>query len=49
MSMDSTVVRLYLRNKLMDGSLKPLSPEIRLVEALSGTTTPHDIEKQREF
>ena len=49
MSMDSTVVRLYLRNKLMDGSLKPLSPEIRLVEALSNTTTPHDLEEQREF
>ena len=49
MSIDSNVVRLYLRNKLMDGTLKPLSPEIRLVEALSGTAVPHDIGKEREF
>ena len=49
MSNDSNVVRLYLRNKLMDGTLKPLSPEMRLVEALSGTAAPHDFGKEREF
>jgi hypothetical protein len=49
MSIDSTVVRLYMRNKLMDGSLKAISPEIRLLEAISGTTTLHTIEEEQDF
>ena len=49
MPMDSTLVRLYVRNKLFDGSLRSLSPEIRLVDSLSGTITPHSPETQREF
>jgi hypothetical protein len=49
MSIDSTVVRLYLRNKLMDGSLKALSPEIRLLESISGITALHTLEDEQDF
>jgi hypothetical protein len=38
-----------MRNKLMDGSLKALSPEIRLLEAISGTTTLHTLEDEQNF
>ena len=49
MSNDSNEVRLFLRNKLMDGTLKPISPEMRLVEALSGTSAPRNLEKSGNF